>query len=351
MLEFVVDPKNHSSFDDTDISLNVLNDRRRTPLHLCFTPPTLTYLCMLYGLDADGIPNTVKPEDVESVSDWIRPGGVEERISLIELLLNLGADPNIEDYHAYTALHYACMWGWPRAVKSLIEYKSDINARNVSGVCPLMQAVDGCHVECVRLLLKQGDMLDKHCYDIDGVTPLLIACELKDVAIKLEIVELLLKADFDVDREDKKRRSALSIACKSNCYPLVSKLMDYKCRRRKSLFDLLCGSAATDLRKRLEYEMKVAKQLAEEIARLEKEKEEAGSDTELDWRSSALGKQNPLGQWVQYKDKRNRGIFYYNTVVEILFRTVSIVFFNLIMWMPCRRSAARASGRSLQTTR
>lgn len=314
MLEFLCDPKNHSSFDDTDVDFNLFNDRKRTPLHLCFTPPTLTYMAMLYGLDGNNKPVTVKPEDVESLVDWIHPGGPEERQGLIEMLLNQGANPNIPDYHAFTPLHYACMWGWDSSVKCLIEHKADINAVNVSGVCPLMMAVEYRHPGCVKALLLEGDKIDKHCHDLDGTTPLILACEIEQEDIKLEIVEMLLKAGFDIDREDKRRRSALSIACKSNCYSLVSKLMDHKCRRRKSLFDLLFGQAASDLKKRLNNELRLAKELAEEMARLEKEKEEDGSDAEVDWRSSALGKQNPLGQWVQYKDKRGRGIFYYNTV-------------------------------------
>lgn len=314
MLEFLVNPKNHSSFDDTDVEFDILNDRKRTPLHLCFTPPILTYNAMLHGLSEAGMPNTVKPDDVESLVDWIHPGGVEERQGLVEVLLNQGVDPNVKDYHDFAALHYATIWGWDTTVKLLLENGADVNAATISGTNALMMAVEFKHVGCVSVILKETEKLDKRCTDVDGVTPLLMACEIPEENVKLEIVELLLKAGFDVDREDKRRRSALSIACKSNCAPLVHKLLDHKCRRRKSLFDLLEGAAAKDLAKRFDNELKLAKALAEEMARLERQKEEEGSDMEVDWRSSALGRQNPLGQWVQYNDKRGRGIFYYNTV-------------------------------------
>ena len=91
----------------------------------------------------------------------------------------------------------------------------------------------------------------------------------------MDIVELLLKAGFDVEKEDKKRRSPLSIACKSNNYLLVSRLLDFKVgitgyivvnislikllkvKRRKSLFDLLEGDAAKQLKRRLDDELKL----------------------------------------------------------------------------------------------
>lgn len=42
MLSFMVDPNTHSEFDDNSLELNIKNDRKRTPLLLCFTPPTAT---------------------------------------------------------------------------------------------------------------------------------------------------------------------------------------------------------------------------------------------------------------------------------------------------------------------
>ncbi len=74
MLEFILNSKNHSSFDDTEIDFNILNDRKRVPLHVCFTPPTLTYLAQINGISNNGTPVAIKPEDVESMVDWIRPG-------------------------------------------------------------------------------------------------------------------------------------------------------------------------------------------------------------------------------------------------------------------------------------
>jgi hypothetical protein len=32
MLTFIMDPKNHSEFDDIEVDIDCLNDRKRTPL-------------------------------------------------------------------------------------------------------------------------------------------------------------------------------------------------------------------------------------------------------------------------------------------------------------------------------
>lgn len=42
MLQFMGDPHNHSTLDTNDLEINVKNDKERTPLMLCFTPPTAT---------------------------------------------------------------------------------------------------------------------------------------------------------------------------------------------------------------------------------------------------------------------------------------------------------------------
>ena len=71
MLEFVIDPKNHSVFEDEGglplyfynrssiflvLDINPKDVKGRTPLYLCFTPPTATYLGLKYGLNEDGYP-------------------------------------------------------------------------------------------------------------------------------------------------------------------------------------------------------------------------------------------------------------------------------------------------------
>lgn len=51
MLQFLMNPTNHSEFDDTVLAINCRNDKNRTPLHLCFYPPTATFLGLKFGVD------------------------------------------------------------------------------------------------------------------------------------------------------------------------------------------------------------------------------------------------------------------------------------------------------------
>lgn len=71
MLKFVVDPSNHSAFDDGDLDLNVLNDRRRTPLHYVFAAPHTTFMALKHGLDDNLLPAAVKAEEIEELTQWV----------------------------------------------------------------------------------------------------------------------------------------------------------------------------------------------------------------------------------------------------------------------------------------
>jgi hypothetical protein len=66
MLEFLELPANHSQFDDVEIEYDIRNDKNRTPLMLCFTPPTATYIGLKFGVDKEGKPIAVKPDGIEN---------------------------------------------------------------------------------------------------------------------------------------------------------------------------------------------------------------------------------------------------------------------------------------------
>lgn len=52
MLQFMFNPANRSDLDTNELELEPRNNRNRTPLMLCFTPPSATvssfFLCMPY---------------------------------------------------------------------------------------------------------------------------------------------------------------------------------------------------------------------------------------------------------------------------------------------------------------
>ena len=103
---------------DIKIDMNSKNEKGRSPLHLCFIPPVMTYLGQTYGVNKDGSVRYQLPPGFteKDTRDFLKPGGPAARQELIDIVIRNGAMVNEKDYHDFTALHYACMWGWLHAV-------------------------------------------------------------------------------------------------------------------------------------------------------------------------------------------------------------------------------------------
>ena len=89
MLKFVVNPNNHSAFDDGDLDLNVLNDRRRTPLHYVFAAPHTTFMALKHGLDENLLPKAIKAEEIEELTQWVSCRYERVNFSIVQYLLLL----------------------------------------------------------------------------------------------------------------------------------------------------------------------------------------------------------------------------------------------------------------------
>eukprot|EP01036_Dinobryon_divergens_P030701 gene30701-39985_t len=308
MLLFMGDKHNHSEFDDAVLDFTAKNMRDRTPLFLCFTPPTATYCGLNFGLDNEGNSLSEKPDDIEKLSDWIKPGGPRSRENCIRYLIDKGANVNEADYHDFTCLHYATMWGWPSTVKLLLDSNADINAVNIGGKTALMMAVEYEHDDVLTVLSKHKTVqLD--IADSEGYTALLRAAEKKDSEVAVSLMKILLEAGADPNAATIRRKTALKMACQQQDMVKVHLLFDYKVTRRNSAIDLLADKFQDEVVARMKEEEKKRIQME----KLAKAAEEAALNSYV-----LDGNKDPRGKWLEFRDKESKSgqPFYYNTVTR-----------------------------------
>jgi ankyrin repeat protein len=300
MVEFMINPKNRSLFDVTDLEIDILNGKWRSPLHLLFTAPHCTFVSLKYGFDFNSLTAmALRPEGIDNDIDFKRPGGKEERLKIMKLLVENGADVNLKDFHDYTPLQYACIWSWLPAVEVLLEAGADIEAQNIAGQSALHIAVEFGAADVVEYLLEETE-IPMEGRDTDGETPLFMACKKNN----LDIVRLLVEFGADTNFVSFKKTTPLKTSCRENNLPIINILLDYKAQRRKSAFELCKWEVREAINKRVEFEKAEAKRLAEEEALRNRKGLTAKRTTT----------KSAYQQWVPYNDKKTQKRFYYNKV-------------------------------------
>ena len=129
---------------------------------------------------------------------------------IVKLLLEKGADVNVEDGDGGTALHRAACMGHEAVARQLLENGADVNARREDNVwTPLREAAGSGHEAVVRLLLDRGaDVEAKNGY---GETALIRAAWSGYEAV----VRLLLDRGADVEAKEGGGQTALMVAAES----------------------------------------------------------------------------------------------------------------------------------------
>lgn len=72
---------------------------------------TVKFCGTKFGVGPDGNALSEKPEEVEQLIDWCKPGGPRNRENCVKLLVENGASILDVDYQGFTVLHFAAMWG------------------------------------------------------------------------------------------------------------------------------------------------------------------------------------------------------------------------------------------------
>jgi len=73
-------------------------------------------------------------------------------IEITKMLLNMGADPNIADPNATSALHYATRFTNKEIIKLLVAYGADLNLKDSKGFSALDYALQGKDEAILKLL-------------------------------------------------------------------------------------------------------------------------------------------------------------------------------------------------------
>jgi ankyrin repeat protein len=96
-------------------------------------------------------------------------------LNIVELLVQKGADLNVQDQDSRTPLHLACDGGHLNIVELLVQKGADLNVQDhaIPGL-PFTWHVDGGHLNIVELLVQKG--ADLNVQDEDSRTPLHLAC-------------------------------------------------------------------------------------------------------------------------------------------------------------------------------
>lgn len=119
---------------------------------------------------------------------------------LVRMLLDMGVNPRTTRTTSthMTALHFACASGHQSIVEVLIQRGADVNARASTGITPLHEAVFAGFEDITRLRLE-------HREDLNGRTALHIACYFGFTSI----VQLLLDTGISIEARDRRHRTPL----------------------------------------------------------------------------------------------------------------------------------------------
>ena len=142
---------------------------------------------------------------------------------IAELLLEHGANVNLENKHGWSALMFASQSKQTKTAKLLLDYGADVNVQSDDGTSVLMVSR---FTELTEVLLDHGANVDIR--NNDGASALMVSIQNGDG----EVFELLLEYGADIHIQNHKGESAIMTAVEKgeNYIQIVERLLDYGAR-------------------------------------------------------------------------------------------------------------------------
>ena len=138
--------------------------------------------------------------------------------SIVDLLLQKGADANAQTFNGQTALHFATSKGNLDIVRKLVEHKASARTKDKRSQLALHRAAAVGSITILKLLLKNRSPVNAT--DVDGMTALHHAIAEGHGQVALE----LLKAGAETEKENADGKRAIDLAPDSKVpsYPHIS---------------------------------------------------------------------------------------------------------------------------------
>ncbi|KFA79048.1 hypothetical protein S40288_08774 [Stachybotrys chartarum IBT 40288] len=138
--------------------------------------------------------------------------------SMMKLLLDNGANPNVRDKTGKTAVMLASVKGYNLILGLLLDRGAEIDTKNDEGDTPILLTLQRGYLETVKLLIERG--ADINIKNEMGRTAVMLA----SVHGYRTIVELLLDRGAEIDAKNKEGDSSLLLALQ-NGFPETAKLL------------------------------------------------------------------------------------------------------------------------------
>ncbi|KAI8944701.1 ankyrin repeat-containing domain protein [Xylaria longipes] len=128
-------------------------------------------------------------------------------VGIMKLLLQAGADPELQMKSGWASLHLASYHGHNEVARLLLEEGARIDVLQQDGFSPLSLSAGRGHTQVVKLLLENGAEINE--VNNNGWTPLALACRNGHT----DIVQLLLENGAKLNEVDGDR-TPLALACR-----------------------------------------------------------------------------------------------------------------------------------------